>query len=89
MRVSLPCTITFQKIMSACVWRGGVGYKATSLNKICIIIISCRLESLFRFVHNGIPVLSHAESKMKKELEDIETSLQFHREALEQVQRVS
>lgn len=65
-----------------------MGYKATTLNKICIII-SCRLESLFRFVHNGIPVLSHAESKMKKELEDIETSLQFHREALEQVQRVS
>lgn len=49
-------------------------------------IISCRLESLFRYVHNGTPVLSHAESKMKKELEDIKTFLQFHRESLEQVQ---
>ena len=67
---------------------GGVGYKVTAPNKICMII-SCRLESLFRFVHNGIPVLSHAESQMKKELEDIKTSLQFHRESLEQVQRVS
>lgn len=51
-------------------------------------IISCRLESLFRYVHSGIPVLSLAESKMKKELEDIETFLQFHRESLEQVQGV-
>lgn len=51
-------------------------------------IISCRLESLFRYVHNGTPVLSHAESKMKKELEDIKTFLQFHRESLEQVQSV-
>jgi len=44
-----------------------------------------RLEGLFRYIHNGIPVLSHAESKMRKELEDIERSLTFHKESLQQI----
>ncbi|KAJ7333814.1 Nuclear pore complex protein [Desmophyllum pertusum] len=44
-----------------------------------------RLEDLFRYVHNGIPVLSHAESKMKRELEGIDTFLKFHKESLEQI----
>lgn len=44
-----------------------------------------RLETLYRYVHHGIPVLSHAETKMKKELEKIETFLRFHRDSLEQI----
>ena len=53
------------------------------------ILYFFRLEGLFRYIHNGIPVLSHAESKMKKELEDIETYLTFHKESLEQVRQHS
>ena len=74
---NIVCLSVFEK--------GEVEYKVMTLNEI----LPCRLEFLFRFVHNGIPVLSHAERKMKKELEDIKTLLQFHRESLDQVQRVS
>ena len=33
---------------------------------ICMpFFVLCRLEGLYRYIHSGIPVLSHAESKMK------------------------
>ena len=44
-----------------------------------------RLEGLYKYIHNGISVLSLAETKMKKELEEIETFLKFHKESLQQV----
>lgn len=44
-----------------------------------------RLEDLYKYIHNGISVLSLAETKMKKELEEIETFLKFHKESLQQV----
>ena len=44
-----------------------------------------RLEDLYKYIHNGISVLSLAEAKMKKELEEIETFLKFHKESLQQV----
>lgn len=44
-----------------------------------------RLEGLYKYIHNGISVLSLAETKMKKELEEIETFLKFHEESLQQV----
>ena len=43
-----------------------------------------RLEGLYKYIHNGISVLSLAETKMKKELEEIETFLKFHKESLQQ-----
>lgn len=46
---------------------------------------SCRLEGLFRYIQNGTPVLSQAESTMKRELEDVERFLKYHRESLQQV----
>ena len=49
------------------------------------IFTSYRLEVLFRCIHNGNPVFSHAENKMKRELEEIENLLKFHRESLQQV----
>ena len=53
---------------------------------ICMpFFVLCRLEGLYRYIHSGIPVLSHAESKMKQELEEIEEYLKFHRESLQQV----
>lgn len=44
-----------------------------------------RLEDLYKYIHNGISVLSLAEATMKKELEEIETFLKFHKESLQQV----
>lgn len=44
-----------------------------------------RLEGLYKYIHNGISVLSLAETNMKKELEEIETFLKFHKESLQQV----
>lgn len=56
--------------------------KRKKKNKVFVL---CRLEGLYRYIHNGIPVLSNAESKMKNELEEIEEYLKFHRESLQQV----
>ncbi|XP_029194340.1 nucleoporin 88-like isoform X3 [Acropora millepora] len=44
-----------------------------------------RLEGLFRYIQNGTPVLSQAESTMKRELEDVERFLKYHRESLQQI----
>ncbi|CAH3103872.1 unnamed protein product [Porites lobata] len=44
-----------------------------------------RLEGLYKYIHNGISVLSLAETNMKKELEEIETFLKFHKESLQQI----
>jgi len=44
-----------------------------------------RLEGLFRYIQNGTPVLSQAESTMKRELEDVEHFLKYHRESLQQI----
>ena len=49
------------------------------------VFVLCRLEGLYGYIHNGIPVLSNAESKMKNELEEIEEYLKFHRGSLQQV----
>ncbi|XP_068750380.1 nucleoporin 88-like [Montipora capricornis] len=46
-----------------------------------------RLEVLFRCIHNGNPVFSHAENKMKRELEEVENLLKFHRESLQQIRK--